>query len=260
MTDDNGDANSPFLETAFKGTLALDPDETDRAANDLKDQGGYPAPITVMTRSQALELAKDWIADMGGKFRQPEDCGCKEHHYALRVVAYGLLQMPGITFNVRFEGQGTAFPEIPLKFQDDGALSGEVMATPMTDNQGSFPFVTCSGERTSQIRVDVQGSWADITPASQQPTSDPPSPPKYPIRIKLTFSQVQTAATETCSSPFGAMSGGSNKTGPPQYTFELIFPDPYVNQAVGVDWPAAFPGWSGTVRGQIIEVGGGGRP
>jgi hypothetical protein len=256
MTDDNGDTSAPFLQTAFAGTMALDPDQTDRAADDLKDQGGYPAPITVMTQGQALQFAKDWVADMGGKFRLPDDCGCEEHHYALRVSAHGLLQMPGFTFNVRFDGQGTAFPEIPLNFKDDGTLSGEVMATPVTDNQGSFPMVSCSGERSNQIKVVVEGSWADITATSNEPNSDPPSPPKYPIRVKLTFSQIQTDATETCSTPFGAMSGKSTKGGPLQYPFELIFADPQVNQAVGVDWPAPLPGWSGTVRGQIIEVAG----
>jgi hypothetical protein len=193
---------------------------------------------------------------MGGKFRLPDDCGCKEHHYALRVVAHGLLQLPGFTFNVRFEGQGTAFPEIPLNFKEDGTLSGEVMATPMTDNQGSLPLVSCSGERTSGIKVVAEGSWADIKPTSEEPTFDPPSAPKFPIRVKLTFSQVQTNAAETCSTPLGAMSGSNNKTGPLQYPFELIFPDPQVNQAVGVDWPAPFAGWSGTVRGQIIELAG----
>lgn len=255
MTNDNG--MEPFLETAFAGTMALDPEQVDRAKDDLKDQGGYPAPITVMTRSQALDISKEWIADMGGKFRLPDDCGCKEHHYALRVSAQGMLQMPGFTFNLRFEGKGTTFPEIPLNFQDDGTLSGEVMATPVTDNQGSLPMISCSGERNNDMKVVVEGSWADITPTSEEPTSDPPSPPKNPIRVKLTFSQVQTAATETCSTPLGSISGRSNRTGPLQYPFELIFPDPQVDQAVAVDWLAPFPGWSGTVRAQIIEASGG---
>ncbi len=259
MTDDNGDASAPFLKTAFAGTMALNPEQTDRAEL-RKDEGGYPAPITVMTQGQALQLSKDWVADMGGKFRLPDDCGCKEHHYALRVFAHGLLQMPGFTFNVRFEGQGTAFPEIPLNFKDDGTLSGELMATPVTDNQGSFPIVSCSGERTSQVKVVVEGSWADISPTSEEPTFDPPSPPKFPIRVKLTFSQIQSNATETCSTPWGARSGSSDNTGPLQYPFELIFADPHVDQAEGVDWPAAFPGWSGTVRGQIIEVSASGSP
>ena len=260
MTDDNGDRDSPFLETAFAGTMALNPDETDRAGDDLRNEGGYPAPITVMTRGQAVQLAKDWVAEMGGKFRLPEDCGCKEHHYALRVLAHGMAQLNGMTWNLRFEGQGTSFPEIPLKFKDDGTLSGEVMAVPVTDNQGSFPFVSCSGERTDLIKVVVQGSWQDITPASHEPTSDPPSAPQYPIRIRLTFSEVQTNAQETCSTPFGAVSGGSNQTGPMQYPFDLVFPDPQVNQAVAVDWRVPFPGWSGAVRGQIIEVAGSGGP
>lgn len=254
MTDDNGNTAAPFLETAFGGKMALDPSQTDTAADKLKDEGGYPSPITVMTRGQALQLAKDWVADMGGKFRQPEDCGCKEHHYALRLSAFGHLLMPGFTFNVRFSGQGTTLPEIPLKFQDDGSLSGEVMATPMTDNQGSFPLVSCTGERNNEIKIVVKGSWADITPSSQEPTGAPPSPPQNPIIVKLTFSQVQTAARETCSSPLGAMSGSSDKTGPLQYPFELIFADPQVSQVVTVDWPAPFPGWSGTVRGEIIEL------
>ncbi len=256
MTDDNGDTGAPFLETAFAGTMALDPDETDRAADDLRNQGGYPAPITVMTRGQAVQFAKDWVANMGGKFRQPDDCGCKEHHYALRVLAHGSMQMGGMTWNLRFDGQGTSFPEIPLNFKDDGTLSGEVMAVPVTDNQGSFPLVSCSGERTDLIKVAVQGSWQDITPASQQPTSDPPVPPQYPIRVRLTFSQVQTNAQETCSTPLGTLSGSSSETGPLQYPFDLVFPDPQVNQAVAVDWHAPFPGWSGTVRGQIIEIPG----
>jgi hypothetical protein len=260
MKDDNGDTNAPFLATAFQGTMALDDEQVDAAKDDLKDKGGYPAPIAIMTRAQALQLAEDWVAEMGGKFRLPDDCGCKEHHYALRVLAHGMAQLRGMTWNLRFDGQGTAFPEIPLEFKDDGTLSGEVMAVPVTDNQGAFPFVSCSGERTDLIKVVVQGSWQDITPASYEPTSDPPSPPKNPIRIRLTFSQVQTNARETCSTPFGAVSGGSNQTGPQQYPFDLVFPDPQVNQAVAVDWPAPFPGWTGAVRGQIIEVGGSGGP
>jgi hypothetical protein len=256
MPDDNGDMTMPFLAAAFAGTMALGPDETDRAADDLKDKGGYPAPITVMTRGQALDLAKEWVGDMGGKFRLPDDCGCAEHHYALRVIAHGFLNLGGFNFNVRFDGVGTAFPEIPLNFKDDGSLSGEVMATPMTDNQGAVPFVTCSGERSSQVKVVVKGSWADITPSSESPTNDPPSPPKNPIRVNLTFSQSQTNATEVCRTVFGAMGGSSNRTGPPQFTFDLVFPDPHVNQGQAVDWPAPFPGWSGTVRGQIIEVKG----
>jgi hypothetical protein len=254
MTDDNGDTTSPFLETAFAGTMALDDNEKDSAADILKNEGGYPGPITVMTRGQALQLSKDWIAAMGGKFRQPEVCGCKELHYALRLSAYGRLQMPGFTFNVRFSGQGTFLPEIPLKFEDNGTLSGEVMATPMTDNQGSLPLVSCTGERNNEIKMVVQGSWEDITAASHEPTSAPPSPPQHPIIVKLTFSQIQTVAREMCSTPLGTMLGSSDKTGPLQYPFELVFTDPHVTQTVTVDWPAAFPGWSGTVRAEIIQL------
>jgi hypothetical protein len=50
------------------------------------------------------------------------------------------------------------------------------------------------------------------------------------------------------------MLGSSDKTGPLQYPFELVFTDPHVTQTVTVDWPAAFPGWSGTVRAEIIQL------
>ncbi len=257
MTNDNG--KLPFLETAFAGDMALNKDEKDAAGDDLKNEGGYPAPITVMTREEALQFSKDWVADMGGKFRLPDDCGCKEHHYALRVLAHGVLQMPGFTFTLRFDGIGTTFPEVPLKFEDDGTFSGEVMATPMTDNQGGLPLVSCSGERSNQVKVVVKGSWEDIDATSQEPTNEPPSPPQHPIRVNITFSQVQTNASETCSTPLGMMSGSSNQTGAPQFTFDIVFPDPHVDQAEAVDWPAPFPGWSGAVRAQIID-GGGSKP
>jgi hypothetical protein len=254
MKDDNGNTAAPFLETAFAGTMALDKDETDAAKDDLKNQGGYPAPITVMTPGQALQLSKDWVAAMGGKFRQPEECGCKEHHYALRVIAKGVLQMPGFTFHIGFAGQGTAFPEIPLKFQDDGSFSDSAIATPETDNEGSLPMIRCQGKRGNQVQVEVKGTWTDITPGSTAPTDEPPAPPKSPIKFSITLSQAATAATETCATPLGVMMGSSNKTGPPKFTFDFVFPDPQVNQAIAVDWPAPFPGWSGRVTAQIIEV------
>src|SRR5947209_7907300 len=104
----------------------------------------------------------------------------------------------------------------------------------------------CSGERNNDMKVVVEGSWADMSTSSQEPTSDPPSAPRYPIHVKLTFSQVGSSATETCSTPIGAMSGRGNEAGPLQYPFELVFADPQVDQIVAVDWPAPFPGWSGT--------------
>ena len=254
MTDDNGNTAAPFLETAFVGTMALDKDETDAATEDLKNEGGYPAPITVMTRGQALQLSKDWVAAMGGKFRQPEECGCKEHHYALRVIAKGVLQMPGFTFHIGFAGQNTAFPEIPLKFLDNGSFSDSAIATPETDNEGSLPMIRCQGKRGNQVQVEVKGTWPDITPGSTAPTDEPPAPPKSPIKFSITLSQAATAASESCATPLGVMMGSSNKTGPPKFTFDFVFPDPQVNQAVAVDWPAPFPGWSGRVTAQIIEV------
>jgi hypothetical protein len=234
--------------------MALDPDQRDRAADDLKDMGGYPAPITVMSRAEALQLAKDWVAAMGGQFRLPEDCGCKEHHYALRVIAHGHLQMTGFTFDIGVRGEETAFPEIPLNFKDDGTLTGEVIGVPETDNAGALPLVACKGERANRIKVEVKGQWKDITPGSHEPTSNPPQPPQNPLIVKLNFSQLATAAAETCVTPMGAMSGSSNRTGPELFTFELVYTDPQVNQGVTVEWPAPFPGWSGIVRGQIIEV------
>lgn len=260
MTDDNGNTAAPFLETAFVGTMALNKDETDAAKDDLKNQGGYPAPITVMTRGQALQSSKDWVAAMGGKFRLPEDCGCKEHHYALRVIVKGVLQMPGFTFHIGFAGQGTAFPEIPLKFQDDGSFSESAIATPETDNEGSLPMIRCQGKRGNQVQVELKGTWRDITPGSTAPTYELPAPPKSPIKFSITLSQAATAATESCATPLGVMMGSSNNTGPPKFNFDFVFPDPQLNQAVAVDWPAPFPGWSGRVTAQVIEVNQGGHP
>lgn len=257
MKDDNGDLTSPFVKVAFAGTLGLGGEGQETAKDQL---GSYPLPITGITPGQVLQQSKDWVAAMGGKFRQGDECGCVEKHYALRVLAHGVLQMPGFTFNLRFSGQGTSFPEIPLKFQDDGSFSGEVMAIPETDNQGSFPFISCSGQGYDQIRVEMKGSWADITPTTYEPTNEPPVPPQSPIKVQLKFSQIATRATETCSTPIGAITDSTNKTGPLKYTFDLVFPDPQVNQAAAVDWPAPFPGWSGAVRAQIIEVRQSGQP
>jgi hypothetical protein len=179
MENDNGDAASPFVKVAFAGTLGLGAEGRETALDQL---GDYPLPITGISPSQVLQQARDWVEAMGGKFRLPEDCGCIEMHYALRVLAHGVLDMPGFTWNVRFSGIGTSFPEIPLKFLNDGTFSGEVMATPETDNQGALPMVTCSGERASQIKVVVKGSWADITPASNTPPTIHPRHPRIRSR------------------------------------------------------------------------------
>jgi hypothetical protein len=40
MTDDNGDMSAPFLKTAFAGTMALNPEQTDRSEL-RKSEGGY---------------------------------------------------------------------------------------------------------------------------------------------------------------------------------------------------------------------------
>jgi len=263
MKDDNGDRESPFLNVAFAGTLGWDPSDPDNSSNiDLAKNafGSYPAPRPPMTQEQALQQAKDWVAAMGGKFRQPEECGCAEKKYALLIHAHGTASFQGLREDFRLVDVGRNLPKIPLTFKDDGSFSGQVNVGAESTSATSVPVIGCNGQTADQVQIVANGSWADITSAASAPTSDPPIAPRNPIKVKLKFSQIATQATETCIFPIvGSRTTNDNQRGPATYTFDLVFPNPVVKQTAVVPWNAP-PWWLGEVRAELIEVLQSGQP
>ncbi|HXY51003.1 MAG TPA: hypothetical protein VEI01_16225 [Terriglobales bacterium] len=244
MTNDRGGV--PFLDVAFAGTMGLNAEGRDR----LVVTKSLPDPPRSMTRPQMLQFSKDWVEAMGGRFHDPDECGCVAMKYALRINAHATWQASIISYQFGFRaGQP---PEIPLHFQDDGTFSGTTTAPADTNNSGSGSGVSCAGNRTAQISLTVKGRWPDIQTAGNVLVTRSGQPHEH-IQVTLSMSQVQGQSEETCTAFGRTASSHDSISNRIPVTVEL-FLDPVVNLPQNFPWQVPLPGWSGEGQATIIRI------
>jgi hypothetical protein len=97
---------------------------------------------------------------IGGKFHRPDECGCVDMQYALRVRIRAILLTGNFIFNYGTKGADAALPLfIPIHFEGDGSLSGEAMVNSSTTNYRPGLQVFCAGTGGQLIRLVATGQW-----------------------------------------------------------------------------------------------------
>jgi hypothetical protein len=136
LTDDNGGNN--FAGTAFKGDRGLD-------LNNFKEVRLEPPRIT---KTQLLDLAKDWIKTTGGEFKGDRSCGCEPTHYSIRVSTVN-----DINFGPVHRTSVMQPVDVPITFDDDGTFKGDGAAN--FQATGTSPL--CSGTAGSDLTFHASG-------------------------------------------------------------------------------------------------------
>jgi hypothetical protein len=148
MEHDNGLIQ--FIETGFIGKKGM----TD------KDVKAEPPPG--WTQAKMVQLSKNWVEAMGGRFHGDEDCGCVKQQYALRLnylqilnINFGLINGQDTTNTGAQNSQGL---EIPLDITQPGAFKGEGVMTLKGRGQYGTVVGNCSGqsEQSFLVRATAQ--------------------------------------------------------------------------------------------------------
>jgi hypothetical protein len=74
-----------LIQEGFKGTRGLNEEFGIPKAVEVRKQPYQPEPPGSMTYQQFKQRAKAWIDAMGGKFREPKECGCVPQKYKAKI-------------------------------------------------------------------------------------------------------------------------------------------------------------------------------
>ncbi len=243
MTNDEG--GTPFLNIAFEGTMALNKDGLDRAqhAEDIPDK----TRIRIMTRAQMLQHANDWVQAQNEEFSDPDECGCQPLEYALRLRFHGVWTGNAGPETVRFEwgtpGPDAALPLVPIKFHEDGTVTGEsTFTSPSTGNL--FGPGSCAVAGHQSIRLIASGHW----PRACTGVCDTGK-----IQVNVQASEIAAQDHAVCNLMGFVGSGSSNATGATVFTFPFQL-DALVGATQVAPWNVPLPGFRGTVEATIVRI------
>lgn len=107
LQDDNG--GNAFGLTAFVGDRGLDPDQYE----DLVP----PEPPSI-THPELMQLARNWVAAMGGSFKGDESCGCEFKHAKWSGQVHITYDSSGESHDEQVDSSRRHFSQITLTFHD----------------------------------------------------------------------------------------------------------------------------------------------
>jgi hypothetical protein len=245
MTNDEG--GTPFLDVAFAGTLDLNPEGLERAENDGVK---VPDPPRSMTRSQALEHAKDWVQAMNDQFYDPDDCGCAPLQYGLRVRLKGEWVKSAGGENVRYDwGNPTAgqeLPIIPIAFHKDGSVTGDTRYAAAATGS-ALGRVWCAVGGTQVIHLVAHGVWPHVCTGSCNSDSS------ERIRVTLNAGLDSSQASATCEALGHTAHGSSNYKSNQGFAFDYQL-DPVVEATQSVPWNVPLPGFTGAAQVTVVRL------
>jgi hypothetical protein len=155
FTRDRG--GTPFIEEAFKGTRGLKGQGVDMVDDN-------PVPIRIITQQGLINLAKDWIDALGsgngtigdGDLRAPTDCGCVQHHYALKLAVSVRINSSAEHLTIR---NGDDDPPIPIVFNDDRSFKSKPVRT---TSLGAGSVGSCGLTSSASGDAGVSGTLDDV--------------------------------------------------------------------------------------------------
>jgi hypothetical protein len=107
LEDDNG--GNAFGKTAFIGDRGLDPDQYEDKVP--------PEPPSI-THPELMQLARNWVAAMGGSFKGDESCGCEFKHAKWSGQIHITYDSSGGGHDEQADWSRRQFSQITLTFKD----------------------------------------------------------------------------------------------------------------------------------------------
>jgi hypothetical protein len=237
----NDEGKTQFLDAAYAGLRALNQEGLESATFDKN----HPEP-PAMPRRELESHSNEWYAAMGNAFPNPEECGCVEMHYALRLVFKGTFTAGA---HVHFDFGTVDDPRrtVPIEFNDDGTVSGAGTMAGTGHGTVQLPaFGDCNATRTDTISVTVSGRWPALAKAGSADPSAGNSTSK--IDLKIDTSELLGHGKAVCT----LTERESNLRGPDKDSFKLSI-DPVVGSSGSAIWrPAA--GFFGTLTATLVRV------
>ncbi len=232
FTRDRG--GTPFIEEAFKGTRGLKGQGLDMVDDN-------PVPIRIITHQGLINLAKDWIDALGsgngtigdGETRPPTDCGCVQHHYALKLAVSVRINSSAEHLTIRNGGDD---PPIPIVFNDDRSFTSKPVRT---TSLGTGSVGSCGLTQSASGDAGVSGTLDDEAD-------------KLHAKIWAGAVVARTTWTGVCAS-----SSGTNSSPAPIVPIGEFTLDPTVGTAssvVPVPTMKGRPGYSGGATITIVKV------
>jgi hypothetical protein len=245
MTNDEG--KTPFLATAYAGTLALN----DTGKEEAKKHNfpiPAPSPSAIMSREQAVQHAQDWLNAMDDEFYSPEDCGCVELHYGLQVHFKGIWanSVGGVSVNFDWgnPAPGAPVPTIPLHFNDDGSITADATLLYAQSTGSVFAGMgSCAVAGRQTIELTANGTWEKAAAMGSQGQ----------LNIMLRAGPVAANGTATCEALGHVGSGTSHQPGSGSYTFKFLLA-PVVGVTQIAPWNVPLPGFSGVAEVRLVSM------
>jgi hypothetical protein len=239
----NDDGGVQFIQAAYAGIRALNKEDQDRA--DIKSV--FPDPPRSMTRVQMSDRALKWVDAMNGGMPEPEECGCVEMQYALRVKFHGTWRPPVPGGFIGFDWNSVdtdAQPAlIPLHFQDSGAISGAGAVANASTGTIEGPRLECGVGGNQTIGVVVSGNWPLLT------SSQPSGAESSKMQIRLDASGLANRTQGQCN----GYPGASTQVGAGVYTFNFSL-DPVIGVTQTAPWNFPLPGFSGQAQVTLVRT------
>ena len=186
LEDDNG--GNAFAKTAFIGDRGLDPDQYPEVTD-------HPQPPSI-SHPAVMQLARNWVAAMGGSFKGDESCGCEFKHAKWSGQIHITYDSSGEHNDEQINWSRRQFSQITLTFKDGvgtAASHAEVkahseMRRGVVDN-GHSHYI-------KEFTIDTDGSGGQTLPATVEVAFRPNG--EYSIQPAWTAQPDGKSTTVSC--------------------------------------------------------------
>ena len=156
MTNDNNGADH-FIEAGLAG------------AKGMKLTAGESAePPPGWSLAKVIQLSKEWVDTMGGRFHGDKTCGCKAQSYSLELDYEMKIDMSGFpllngVYDTKTEGGGSNLNalEIPLTMTGQGKLEGQAVMNLGGQGVIQTPVGTCVGQSQQSFQVHATAQFEE---------------------------------------------------------------------------------------------------
>jgi hypothetical protein len=190
LEDDNG--GNTFAKTAFIGDRGLDPDQFLD-----KDSPTYVKPEPPSIKHPAvMQLARNWVAAMGGSFKGDESCGCEFKHAKWSGQIHITYDSSGGASDDQATSSHRQFSQITLTF-NDGVGTAASQAT-VTAHIESRRYVVDNGHAhlIKEETIDTDGSGSQTVPATVEVAFHQNG--EYSVQPGWSPQPVGQSTTDTC--------------------------------------------------------------
>ena len=186
LEDDNG--GNAFAKTAFIGDRGLDPDQYPEVTD-------HPQPPSI-SHPAVMQLARNWVAAMGGSFKGDESCGCEFKHAKWSGQIHITYDSSGEHNDEQINWSRRQFSQITLTFKDGVGTAASHAEVKAHSEMRRGVVDNGHAHLIKEFTVDTDGSGGQTLPATVEVAFRPNG--EYSIQPAWTAQPDGKSTTVSC--------------------------------------------------------------